>query len=505
MKKINEMIETVAIGSVLLNQDNPRILKDDKFKKLVKSVKEFPQMLQIRPIVVNSDMVVLGGNMRLQACKKAGLKEVTIIKADNLTEEQQKEFIIKDNVGFGEWDWDMINNDWNTEEVEEWGLDIPEFEVDEVLETEEDEFDVPNGGIETDIVLGDLFEIGEHRLLCGDSTSSGSMELLMNGKFADLAHNDPPYGMKKEKDGVLNDNLNFDDLLQFNHDWIPLQWSHLKENGSWYCWGIDEPLMDVYCDIIKPYIQQGKASFRNLITWNKGHGQGQNSELTRSFANADEKCLFVMMGMQDLNPSKDNFPEEWRGVLNYLKNERDKVNWKTSDVITITGKSSASHYFTESQFLIPTEEHYNKLKQEAKGKAFQKEFKQLKKEASQILDGIKNKRAYFNNTHDNMNNVWNFERTSQTEREHTGGHATPKPLELCERAIKSSCPEQGLVVDAFLGSGSTMVASHQLNRKCYGMELDPKYCQVIVNRMLKLDPTLEVKLNGKKYEPITEH
>jgi len=76
---------------------------------------------------------------------------------------------------------------------------------------------------------------------------------------------------------------------------------------------------------------------------------------------------------------------------------------------------------------------------------------------------------------------------------------------LCERAIKSSCPEQGLVVDAFLGSGSTMVASHQLNRKCYGMELDPKYCQVIVNRMLKLDPTLEVKLNGKKYEPITEH
>lgn len=124
MVKFKDMIETVDIDTVILNADNPRILKDDKFKKLVKSVKEFPQMLEIRPIVVNSEMVVLGGNMRLQACKKAGLKQVTIIKADNLTEEQQKEFIIKDNVGFGEWDWSVLANEWDTETVEEWGLDV---------------------------------------------------------------------------------------------------------------------------------------------------------------------------------------------------------------------------------------------------------------------------------------------------------------------------------------------------------------------------------------------
>jgi len=122
------MIETVNIETVFTNKDNPRILKDDKFKKLVKSVKEFPQMLQIRPIVVNAENIVLGGNMRLEACKKAGLKEVTIIKADNLTEEQQKEFIIKDNVGFGEWDWDIISNEWDAEEVKDWGLDVWTFE-----------------------------------------------------------------------------------------------------------------------------------------------------------------------------------------------------------------------------------------------------------------------------------------------------------------------------------------------------------------------------------------
>jgi ParB-like chromosome segregation protein Spo0J len=120
-------IETVKISLVKSNPNNPRIIKDDKFAKLVKSIKEFPEMLKIRPIVVNNDMIVLGGNMRLKACKEAGLKELHIIKAENLTEAQQKEFIIKDNVGFGEWDWDIISNEWDAEKIEDWGLDIPNF------------------------------------------------------------------------------------------------------------------------------------------------------------------------------------------------------------------------------------------------------------------------------------------------------------------------------------------------------------------------------------------
>jgi DNA modification methylase len=98
-----------------------------------------------------------------------------------------------------------------------------------------------------------------------------------------------------------------------------------------------------------------------------------------------------------------------------------------------------------------------------------------------------------------MNNVWHFDRTSNKEREGVGNHATPKPLALCERGIKSSSRKDEVVYDAFLGSGSTMVASHQLKRKCYGMELDPKYCQVIIDRMQKLDPELEIKINGEPY------
>lgn len=118
----------VDIDEIQLNPDNPRIIKDDKYKKLLKSIKEFPQMLELRPIVVNDDMVVLGGNMRLKACIEAGLKKVPIIRASSLTDEQQKEFIIKDNINFGEWDWDMLANEWDTELLNDWGLDVPSFE-----------------------------------------------------------------------------------------------------------------------------------------------------------------------------------------------------------------------------------------------------------------------------------------------------------------------------------------------------------------------------------------
>tara|TARA_R110001606_G_scaffold96037_3_gene212733 strand:- start:935 stop:1546 length:612 start_codon:yes stop_codon:yes gene_type:complete len=117
-------MELVKIGEVKSNKSNPRFIRDKKFKKLVKSIKEFPEMLKLRPIIVNSDMVVLGGNMRLKACKEAGLKEVYILKAEGLTEDQQNEFIVKDNSSFGEWDWDILANEWDMDKLENWGLDV---------------------------------------------------------------------------------------------------------------------------------------------------------------------------------------------------------------------------------------------------------------------------------------------------------------------------------------------------------------------------------------------
>ena len=492
----------MKLSQIKSNPNNPRIIKDEKFKKLCESIKALPKMMELRPIVVDENFIVQGGNMRLKALNELGYKDIPdtwVKQAKDFNEEELKEFIIKDNVGFGEWDWDDLANNWDVEKLEEWGLDIPDFAVKE-LEAEEDDFEVPDE-IKTDIVIGDLFEIGEHRLLCGDSTDSDQVAKLMNGQKADMAHNDPPYGMKKEKDGVLNDNLNYADLLDFNREWIDTQFMHLKENGSWYCWGIDEPLMDIYSEILKPYIAEQKATFRNLITWDKGNGQGQNSENTRSYAIADEKCLFVMMGVQGFNNNQDNYFEKWESIRVYLEKEIKKLNESDKVIANALGYKdgrTVNHWWSKSQWNFPTKENYEALREYSRiknNKGFKKEYEELKKEYYTT-------RAYFNNTHDNFNNVWKFDRHLRQGDE--GGHATPKPIPLCERAIKSSCPDNGLVLDVFLESGSTMVASHQLKRKCYGMELDPKYCQVIIDRMLKLDPSLEVKRNGLPYQ-ITEN
>jgi len=492
-------VTKVKINSIKTNPKNPRLIKDDKFRKLVNSIKEFPQMLELRPIVVDENNIILGGNMRHKACIEAGLKEVYIVQAKDLTELQKDEFIVKDNVGFGEWDWDILANEWDTEKLTDWGLDLPLDVSVQELEAEEDNYEIPNE-ITTDIVLGDLFEIGEHRLLCGDSTDSDSVAKLMNGQKADMAHNDPPYGMKKENEGVLNDNLNYADLLDFNREWIALQFTHLKESGSFYCWGIDEPLMDIYSEILKPYIAEQKATFRNLITWDKGHGQGQNSENTRSYAIADEKCLFAMLGVQGFNNNADNYFEGWDSIVNYLDENKNKANLTIKDCKRLAGHSEKSgcHWFDKSQWMMPTKETYDSWRNHCNQNnidAFKKEYEELKKEYEELKKEYYSTRAYFNNVHDNFNNVWKFERHLRNGSE--GGHATPKPIPLCERAIKSSCPDNGLVLDVFLGSGSTMVASHQLKRKCYGMELDPKYCQVIIDRMKKLDPSLEIKRNGE--------
>jgi hypothetical protein len=213
-------MQLVNIQEIKNNENNPRIIKDYKFKQLVKSIKEFPEMLKLRPIVVNSEMIVLGGNMRLKACKEAGLKEVWILKADELTEQQQREFIVKDNVGFGEWDWDILANEWNNQQLEDWGLDLLPFEEEDVLEAKEDDFDTTPPEI-AKTVLGDLYEIGEHRLFCGDSTCSDTVAKLMNGGKADMVFTDPPYsvnyeGGSKKRDAIENDKI--DDFYKFLYD-----------------------------------------------------------------------------------------------------------------------------------------------------------------------------------------------------------------------------------------------------------------------------------------------
>jgi len=373
--------EKVKIGKIKNNPNNPRLIKDDKFKKLVKSIKEFPEMLEIRPIVVDKDNIVLGGNMRLRACQEAGLKEVHIIQADKLTEKQQREFIIKDNIGFGEWDWDDLANEWDTEELEDWGLDLPvDFAVEE-LEAEEDDYEMPDE-IKTDIVLGDLIEIGEHRLLCGDSTDSEQVAKLMNGEKADMVFTDPPYnvsfnGRSGKFEVIENDDLSDNDFKDLIDGMVSI--INILNPKNYYVW----------CNWKFYGLLQSKLEFKACIVWAKNvFGLG------RGYRHQHEFCLF-------------------------------------------NGK---------------------------------------------LDEGINNE-----------SDLWNVKKDTKYV------HPTQKPIELCARALNNHKKNKN-IVDLFCGSGLTFLASHQLKRKCYGMELDAKYCQVIVERMLNLDSALEVKINGKPYK-----
>jgi ParB-like chromosome segregation protein Spo0J len=152
--------EKIAISKIKLNPNNPRLIKDDKFAKLVQSIKDFPEMLEIRPIVVNEDMIILGGNMRFKACKEAGLKEVSIIKVSGLSAEKQREFLIKDNVSGGEWDWQLLN-DWDSLELESWGLDVSKFDTDYSDKNEEIDID----SLDTEMVIKLKYTEEEYNLV----------------------------------------------------------------------------------------------------------------------------------------------------------------------------------------------------------------------------------------------------------------------------------------------------------------------------------------------------
>jgi len=270
-------MQKVKLSDIRPNPNNPRVIKDDKFKKLVKSIQDFPQMLELRPIVVNDEMIVLGGNMRLKALEHLGIEETFIIKAGDLTDKQEQEFIIKDNVGYGEWDWDQLANEWDVEDLDEWGLDLPLDFVKE-LEAEEDDFAIPEGGIETDIVLGDLFEIGEHRLLCGDSTDSDAVAKLMDGQKADIAFTSPPYNAGKSESLSGNTHTTDNKYNEYNDnqkqsDYLDLLIGFTNNalmNAEYLICNI-QSLAGNKIALIE-YLYQYKNNFIDVAIWDKGHG-----------------------------------------------------------------------------------------------------------------------------------------------------------------------------------------------------------------------------------------
>ena len=302
-----------------------------------------------------------------------------------------------------------------------------------------------------------------------------------------MVFTDPPYGMKKESEGVLNDNLNYDDLFEFNKKWIAVSFAFLKDTGCWYCWGIDEPLMDIYSGILKPMKKANQIVIRNYITWAKHSAFGIGSDLQLSYPRETEKCWFVMKGMDWNNNNAEFFNTKFEAILNYMQTEAEKAGIKPNDIKEVCGVQMYSHWFTKSQFAIISDKHYKELQNHYPG-CFEKPYEKLR----DMLGGSNNPTAclkpYFDaKAIDNygdigLTDVWRIPTASSKEREETGGHATPKPLKLCARAIHASSRENENVLDLFVGSGSTLIACEQTGRNCYMMELDPHYVDVIIKR-----------------------
>ena len=377
----------MSIKKIKPNPKNPRFIKDYKYKELLESLRTSFWMMEARPIVVDKNMVVLGGNQRLRACQELKYKEAWVEDGSKWTQKQQDEFIIKDNTHYGEWDHDMLANEWDQKDLQAWGVTGFPFEED-VLEAEEDNYEEPEN-IKIDVVLGDLIEIGEHRLLCGDSTDSEQVAKLMNGEKADMVFTDPPYGISYDSKDSKHDIILNDDT--FLLEWMPQILEHSK--GFIFMW-TSYQVVGKWIELTKEYF----GDITNMIIWSKGGG-----------------------GLGDLYK---RFSTDFEIALVWNRGE------------TLKGKRIGS--------------------------------------------------------------VWDIKKDF-------GGsymHPTQKPIKLMSEGIVNCSLKNNKILDLFLGSGSTMVAAHQLRRKCYGMELDPKYCQVIIDRMIKLDKTLHIKINGKKYEQI---
>ena len=481
-------VEYIPINEITPYENNAKIHTEEQIEQIKKSIEEFGMNDPIG--IWSKDNIIIEGHGRLLACKELGMTEVPVIRLDDLTNDQRKAYTLIHNqttmnTGF---DLDILNEELQNIELDMSDFGFDDIELDDIEEEQEIiEDEVPEVPEEPKAKLGDIYQLGNHRLMCGNSTSEEDVAKLMNGVKADMVFTDPPYGMKKENDGVANDNLNYDDLLEFNKKWIPITFNNLKDNGSWYCWGIDEPLMDTYSNILKPMQKQNKITFRNLITWNKGNGQGQLSSEYRMYPIADEKCLFVMCGVQGFNTNQDNYFEEWEPVRSYLEKEIKKIGESDQKIANALGYKdgrTVNHWWSKSQWAFPTEENFKALQEYAKSKGISifENVNGIKAEYEKRKAEYYSTRAYFDNTHDNMNNVWHFSKTSGEERESAGGHATPKPIALCTRAIKSSSRENENVLDVFGGSGSTLIACEQNNRNAYLMELEPKWVDVIIQR-----------------------
>lgn len=425
---------------------NPRNIQPDKLAKLKRSILDNPEMLQLRGVLVyphGDKYIVIGGNMRLRAMVDLGMTSAPcVVIPSHVTADKLRAYTILDNSSMGEWDWQALQLEWNTAQLDDWGIDLPDFtdgEDDDAIASEDD-YEMPEEieEVETDIQLGDLIILEgrglTHRLMCGDSTRSDHFATLMGGATADLVVTDPPYNVDymsarrksaelakskqpRHKD-IANDKMSDSDFLDFLSKAFTNMAGALKAGGSFYVWLSDSKLNSNI-----QALEQTGLGYEQILVWVKNNH---------------------VLGFMDY----------------HQKHEPCLYGWK----------EGASHYFIAERDHSTVLERAKSL---LSGKATQTELRACIKELTTALS--------------EGTDVLRYGKPNKSKL-----HPTMKPIPLFGELIRNSSRRGESVLDPFAGSGTTLVACHDMGRNAYAMEYSPNYCQVIINRLKELDPSLKV-------------
>ncbi len=385
-------IQYIDTNKLILSDKNPRKIDDKDFAILCESIVKNTDYFETRPILCNKDMEVFAGNMRLRAAQHTGMKQVPVAIMD-ISPERQREILIRDNVSNGSWDEELLPSLFDNAELEEWGVDMSQFGVWD-LEPDEKDDEVPED-VPTTAKLGDLYQLGEHRVLCGDSTSPEAYSVLLNGKKANMVFTDPPYnvdydggaGKEVKRKKIQNDKMSAEKFYKFLRSVMDNLVSNT--NGAFYVCMSSSELHNLW----KAFTDAG-GHWQTYIIW--------------------AKDLFTL--------SRTDYHQQMEPIL-YGLSEEDMVKESDSEPI-LYGWTGHEWYGGRKQ-----------------------------------------------------GNVWHIDRPKKSEL-----HPTMKPVLLCCKAIVNSSKEGQIVLDPFLGSGSTLIACEKGKRKCYGMELEPHYIDVIIKR-----------------------
>lgn len=385
----------MKVSTLKTNPGNPRQIKGEKLDKLKASVGGFQKMMALRPMIVDENNVVLGGNMRLAAIKALGLKEIPdewVKFAKDLTEDEKAQFIITDNSSFGEYDWDEIANSWTDYPLADWGLDVPDFEAVDEQEPSDAEPQIDKAAElnkKWGVVAGDLWQIGEHRLLCGDSTKLEDVEMVTGGAKVQMSFTDPPYNV----DYGANPN--------------PRHKIRTIENDN---------------------LGEGFPAFITLC-------------LSQLLAKT-EGAVYICMS-----------DKEWARMFTIL--ESLDAHWSSTVV------------WVKNQLVLSPKDYHSR--HELIWYGWGKNGKRLPLDDRTQTD------------------VWEFDRPQRSDE-----HPTMKPVPLVQKGIENSSKEGDRVYEPFAGSGTTLVACQNLNRKCYAIEISENYCAVILERMQTAFPDIEI-------------